>query len=574
MYRADDPDHGRQVAIKVLDVELGETERRRFDRERQLMGQLGSHPNIISVFDSGYTDQDEAYIVMELASEGSVRSELDRRGQFPWDDAVALMAPIATAVAAAHARGIVHRDIKPDNILIDDYGNPRLTDFGIAALTSGATSTQAASATLAHAAPEVLDGKQGTEATDVYALASTLHTLIAGVPPFMRSADEGLGVMMRRIMAEPPPDLRPLGVPDHVARAIEQALEKDPADRRFTAESFAGAISAAPVQSSAPDQTSRPVDSPTPAPFAAPGLGDHPTITEPGSVSAPSSGATMAVAGLGSPDTPVGGVPIIVDDSPKRRGWVLAAIGLVAVLVFGGTALALAGGDGDPEGGVAADSEATGSTDPGSSTTTQSTTSTTADSGNEPSNGGALAQTGSSVSIDCPIEVELGATLRCNINTSGVVSGEWKLPGFLSEPLPIQTINGTNEIFLEPTNGEAAGRRYTITATATTADGEEITAQRTFLINVPTVEIDCPAKIAPGDSVVCEVISEHAVRGSWEIPGFGGDVLETIPGSNPIFINPNDSVIGQTFTATATVEDDYGLSATATSDFTVTASAD
>lgn len=579
VYRADDPDHGRQVAIKVLDVELGETERRRFDRERRLMGQLGSHPNIISVFDSGYTDQDEAYIVMELAAEGSVRAELDRRGQFPWDEAVKLMAPIATAVAAAHARGIVHRDIKPDNILIDDYGNPRLTDFGIAALTSGATSTQAASATLAHAAPEVLDGKQGTEATDVYALASTLHTLIAGVPPFMRSADEGLGVMMRRIMAEPPPDLRPLGVPEHVARAIEQALEKDPDDRPFTAESFAAAISAAPIRSST-DPFPESSLSPAPAPFTAPGLGDHPTITEPGPVSAPepSSGATMAVAGLGSPQTPVGGVPVIVDDSPKRRGWVLAAIGLVAVVAIGGAALALTGGDDDPDGDVAAGSETTDTTDPGSSTTTQPTTSTTASSAasssGESSGGAALAGAGPSVSIDCPIEVELGATLLCNINTSGVVSGEWKLPGFLSEPLPIQTINGTNEIFLEPTNGEAAGRRYTITATATTADGEEISAQRTFLINVPGVEIDCPSKIAPGDTVVCEVISEHAVRGSWEIPGFGGDVLETIPGSNPIFINPNDSVIGQTFTATATVEDDYGLSATATSDFTVTASAD
>ncbi len=567
VYRADDPEHGRQVAIKVLDVELGETERRRFDRERRLMGQLGSHPNIISVFDSGYTDRDEAFIVMELASEGSLRSELDRRGTIPWDEAVAKIGPVAQAVAAAHERGIVHRDIKPDNILIDDYGNPRLTDFGIAALTSGATSTQAASATLAHAAPEVLDGKQGTEATDVYALASTLHTLISGSPPFMRSADEGLGVMMRRIMAEPPPDLRPLGVPEEVAWAIEQSLAKDPDARPLSADAFAEAITA-PLR--------RPPAAEVPGGI---GLGDHPTITEPAGPSATAPNATVIVGsgGFEPPSNtshgPAEELPLLIAEPTKKRGVLVGAIGLLLVLGFGAAALFLSRGDGDDGPQVLAnETEASSTTTEATTTTTEATSSTTDDAPASGANGArTLAEP--SISIDCPIEIELGATLLCSIDTSGVVSGEWNLPGFLSEPLPIQTINGANEIFLEPTNGEAAGRRYTITATAITDDGDEISAKRTFLINVPTVSINCPDKIAPGDSVVCEIVSEHAVRGTWNIPGFGGDVLETIPGSNAIYINPNESVIGQSFTATATVEDDYGLTATDTSDFTVTASA-
>ncbi len=599
VYRADDPDHGRQVAIKVLDVELGEAERRRFDRERRLMGQLGSHPNIISVFDSGYTDRDEAYIVMELATEGSLRSELDRRKHFAWQDAVDLIAPIAKAVAAAHEQGIVHRDIKPDNILIDGYGNPRLTDFGIAALTSGATSTQAASATLAHAAPEVLDGKQGTEATDVYALASTLHTLIAGTSPFMRSADEGLGVMMRRIMAEPPPDLRPLGVPDHVASAIERSLAKSPSDRPLTAAAFAAAITDPHASAAGGDtEVGGPVARGPVAGGAAtggpatgavssppPNLGDHPTIDEElllfGDGSAPDGPTpTVAVGSPGSrpPNTPTDDLPFITASRGGRRRWLPVAAAVFAVAAIGGTALAFSGGDDDADPDVetlaAGDDPAESSTSTSTTvTTTLSSTTTTNDSSSPSTASGSLARTQPSVSIDCPTEVELGATLLCNITTANVVAGEWSLPGFLSEPLPIQTINGVNEIFLEPTNGEAAGRRYTITATATAGDGTEVEAKRTFLINVPTVSINCPSRIAPGDSVVCEIVSEHAVRGTWEIPGFGGDVIETIPGSNAIFINPNESVIGQTFTATATVEDDFGLSATATSDFTVTASA-
>ncbi|MEZ5227266.1 MAG: hypothetical protein R2710_11490 [Acidimicrobiales bacterium] len=442
---------------------------------------------------------------------------------------------------------------------------------------------QAASATLAHAAPEVLDGKQGSEATDVYALASTLHTLISGSPPFMRSSDEGLGVMMRRIMAEPPPDLRPLGVPDAVAEAIESSLTKDPEARPLTAAQFAEAIMAPLRPAAAPDQTSSHTTTPDAATGA--GLGDHPTITEPPAAfaapSAPSSGATMAVGDFGpaghSPvEPPADAIPVLVADAPKRRGWLLATIGAIAILGIVGAAFALRGGDdggADDEGTtLAADASTTTSTTSTTSTTeATTTTTTTADDGARATGAQALGKP--SISIDCPIEIELGSTLICSITTAGVTGGEWRLPGFLSEPLPLQTINGVNDIFLEPTNGEAAGRRYTITATATTDAGDEIKATRTFLINVPTVSIDCPDKIAPGDSVVCEIISEHAVRGSWEIPGFGGDVLETIPGSNAIFINPNESVIGQTFTATATVEDDYGLTATASSDFTVTASA-
>ena len=153
VYRATDDEHGREVAIKVLQGALGETERRRFDRERQTMGRLGAHPNIVPVHESGYTEQGEGYIVMSLATKGSVADRLEREGPLPWSEAVSIIVAIARAAQAAHEQGVLHRDIKPDNILIDAYDNPRLTDFGIAAVASNATATTSTTATIAHAAP-------------------------------------------------------------------------------------------------------------------------------------------------------------------------------------------------------------------------------------------------------------------------------------------------------------------------------------------------------------------------------------------------------------------------------------
>ena len=242
VYRAADAEHGREVAIKVIHGALGETEKRRFDRERQTMGRLGAHPNIIPLHDSGYTEDGEAFIVMELAAGGSLQQRLTSTGPLDWTEAVSIMVGIARAADAAHSHGVLHRDIKPDNILIDAFDNPKLSDFGIAAVTSNATATTSTSATLAHAAPELLDGQQPSPAVDIYAIGSTLHNLMTGQAPFVRVGDETVTGLITRTLSSPPPDLRPLGVPDHVARIVERAMAKEPAQRQASAAELADAL--------------------------------------------------------------------------------------------------------------------------------------------------------------------------------------------------------------------------------------------------------------------------------------------------------------------------------------------
>ncbi|MEM9893591.1 MAG: protein kinase [Actinomycetota bacterium] len=245
VYAADDPEHGRQVAIKILSGELGERERRRFDRERQTMGRLGSHPNIIPVHESGYTDEGEGYIVMELAKAGSLRTRIDNDGPLGWEEATDVSIAIAGAAQAAHDEGVLHRDIKPDNILIDAYGNPRLTDFGIAAVASNATATTSTTATLAHAAPELLNGDTSTGAVDVYAIGSTFYNLVLGHPPFLPGDHAGVTAMIGRALTQPPPDLRPHGVPHAVAAVIEKSMAKDPGERQRSAAQLAEELRAA-----------------------------------------------------------------------------------------------------------------------------------------------------------------------------------------------------------------------------------------------------------------------------------------------------------------------------------------
>jgi serine/threonine protein kinase len=237
VYRAQQVPFGRTVAVKVLSVSLADDEaRRRFDRECRTIGRLAEHPNIVSVHDAGALPDGRPYLVMQFLSGGSLHERLRRDAVMPWHQVAAMGSRLARALDAAHGQGVVHCDVKPANVLLDDDDQPHLVDFGVASLTNAteATMTGTLGGTPAYLPPEALDGEAPAPARDVYSLAATLHACIVGRAPFSPSGSTSLAALMKRIADDVPEDLRAHGVPDEMADAISLALAKDP-DNRVTA---------------------------------------------------------------------------------------------------------------------------------------------------------------------------------------------------------------------------------------------------------------------------------------------------------------------------------------------------
>ena len=243
VYAATDVRFDRRVAVKVLNKLVDESDRRRFDRECRVMGRLSSHPNVATVFDAGYTPDTSPYLIMELVEGGTLADHLDRHGPMSWTLAADLVIQVCGALARAHAENILHRDVKPENILLAD-GVPLLTDFGIAYLrdSTGATSTKL-SASWLHTPPETFENRRD-ERADLYSAGSTLYQLIVGSPPFWREGDESLSPLMMRLVTEPPPALPAELGPPALAEFLTRTLAKDPDDRPQTASQFAAELSA------------------------------------------------------------------------------------------------------------------------------------------------------------------------------------------------------------------------------------------------------------------------------------------------------------------------------------------
>ncbi|MFI7669543.1 protein kinase [Nocardia sp. NPDC049526] len=229
----------RQVAVKVLTSEVSGDERARFLREQQALGRFSGHPHIVQVLRADVTPTGQPFIVMPLHAQGSLMSRVREQGPVPWQEVLSIGVKLAGALAAAHAFGVLHRDVNPANVLLSDYGEPQLADFGIARIGGGfETSAGVVAGTPAFTAPEVLKGEDPSAASDVYGLGASLFCLLTGHAAFERRAGESLVTQFLRISSEPIPDLRGAGVPAMLCTAIESALDADPAERPVGAREF------------------------------------------------------------------------------------------------------------------------------------------------------------------------------------------------------------------------------------------------------------------------------------------------------------------------------------------------
>ncbi|MDQ1375040.1 MAG: eukaryotic-like serine/threonine-protein kinase [Actinomycetota bacterium] len=242
VYLARDQLLDRPVALKVLFPELATDPSfvERFRREAQAAANL-SHPNIISVYDWG-EEAGAYFIVMEYVDGQPLSNILRSEGPLLADRAAAIGASVAAALGFAHRNGVVHRDVKPGNILIDAHDQVKIGDFGIARAASAKenlTQTGAVMGTATYFSPEQAQGLSVDPRSDVYALGVVLYEMVAGRPPFQ--GDNPVSVAYKHVREEPPP-LREINasVPAAFASIVEMAMEKSPADRYASAEDLRG----------------------------------------------------------------------------------------------------------------------------------------------------------------------------------------------------------------------------------------------------------------------------------------------------------------------------------------------
>ncbi len=232
VYLAQDEVLDRPVAVKLLHREISEEvdQLERFRREARASARL-SHPNLVSVIDAG-EDEGRPYIVFEYVEGDTLKRRIQSTGPLPVDEAIAYAIEIGRGLIAAHGRKLVHRDVKPQNVLIDGDGRAKVTDFGIARSleAEGMTATGRVLGTTDYVAPEQAMGEDADERSDVYSLGVVLYEMLSGEVPF--SAETQVGVAMKHVN-EPLPDIlvkRP-EVSAAVASVVDRATTKDPRDR-------------------------------------------------------------------------------------------------------------------------------------------------------------------------------------------------------------------------------------------------------------------------------------------------------------------------------------------------------
>jgi serine/threonine-protein kinase len=451
----------RPVAVKVLNPVHGGTEvGDRFKREGRTAARL-AHPNIVQVYDAGealFDGRDASYIVMEYVPGGDLKALIDQRGRLSGSELARLGDEVCAGLAHAHEHGVIHRDIKPHNILLDEKGHAKVTDFGIARAldTTQATRTGSFLGTALYSSPEQLQGKKATPKSDVYSLGATLYQAATEAPPF--SGATPLEIASQHVSQAPVPP-RQLGadVGESLQALILECLAKHPDDRP-TAEGARSRLEAE-IPSAAPP----------PAPATSP-TEEVQTRTEPASPRAEGGGAVRT-------------------ERKGRRTGLLAVLAVLAVFAVVGALAAPDflggnGGFGDPgennaqvggsegqsgggsgndqgsqgSGGGAAPS-ATASASAGSSTSPQSSSSPVA-SGNVPEKGVFTAPAAEDT-------VQAFYTMTSNEDYDGsarLLSEDWRQSTFPSRDIFEGTFDKVESVdFIEGPKAKISGNEATVT---------------------------------------------------------------------------------------------------------------
>lgn len=330
VYRAVDTRLGRDVAIKVLHPEYARDQPflQRFQQEAEFAASLGAHPNIVAIYDIGQDDSLH-YIVMEMVEGRDLKDIIRERAPLEVPEAFGIARQVASALAFAHQRGLVHRDVKPQNIMVTDQGTAKVTDFGIARSLSASqlTRTGMVIGTAHYFAPEQAQGKPASPSSDIYSLGVVLYEMLTGHLPF--EADTPIGVAMQHLHSDPPPpwDYNP-ALSTRAGAVALRALEKDPQRRYRDATEFASALSEGAISSSGGTTSISPIVPP-------PSQQTRIYQTVPRDPPPPTARKRLA-------RDPFEGVPARTDVPPPipwRRTWIILAVLLAGIAVAAGAFL-------------------------------------------------------------------------------------------------------------------------------------------------------------------------------------------------------------------------------------------
>jgi hypothetical protein len=414
VYRARQLAVGREVALKVDNrVLLDDRDRRRFMREVTAAGALSGHPHVAHVYDAGTLPDGRPYMVLELCPGGTLVDRLREEGRLGPGEVREIGVKIADALAAAHAEGVLHRDVKPANILINRYGMVALSDFGLAAMpTPGREmSVTLESLTPAFAPPEAFELGEPTSAGDVYSLAATLYALLSGRPPrFPRSGVVNLAAILA-LHRRPIPEID--DVPPELTAVLRAAMATNPHHRLPSASALRDTLSSLPLN-----------NHPTPPNALRSGVSSGRSASR-GGFSA--RGGPLGVPDGGSlgtvPPGRAGGGgrvtgPTLLPEPRRSRGQAKVFLSIAAVFaVLMAVGVGITVWERGPGAGTGAQSS---SAPPSAATTAASARATTATAGAADSVGGVRTTTAS-----CPAAAVAGANAACGVEAecwSGIVA--------------------------------------------------------------------------------------------------------------------------------------------------------